>query len=48
MTEESDRFCPECNVALDLHPCGMPVEGWECDVANAKATLLEDFGGLVP
>lgn len=38
---DDDQFCPECGVSLDLHDD----DGEGCDVAEAKARLLERFGG---
>jgi len=45
-----DRFCPHCDVSLDLHPYSND-EGqdeWSCDIARQKADLLTEFGRLVP
>lgn len=40
MTAE-EEFCPHCGVTLDLHS-GPDT----CELADAKAWLLEMFGGL--
>ena len=38
----SADFCDECDVSMDLH------DGEDsCDSAEAKARLLERFGGMI-
>lgn len=42
-----DRFCPLCDVSMDLHPWPDDPEDPGCEIAESKARLLERFGGLL-
>jgi hypothetical protein len=50
-SEPTPRFCPFCDVTMDLHPDVDPGDlsdtGWACGIAGQKADLLESFGRLV-
>lgn len=47
MATDDDRFCPHCDVSFDLHPSGRAEpEEWECEVADARARLLDRFGAM--
>jgi hypothetical protein len=45
-TSKTERFCPHCDVSMDLHPYSND-EGqdeWSCNIAGQKADLLTQFG----
>lgn len=43
-----NRFCERCLVSKDLHPSGEKSDEFEpveCEVADRKANLIENFAG---
>lgn len=45
--QAAPRFCPFCDVVLDLHPWPDDDVDPGCGVATAKADLLDAFGFLI-
>ena len=44
---KKDRFCPHCDVTMDLHPWSGAGDAAACEIAEKKASLLEQFGMLI-